>query len=96
MKETSLLNYLIHMFPLNRDTGLFGALPLHTDLVIASHGFTGRFLWSRCRSVTSVQLLLGAVPPPVQTLCTDLQQPGLDAQPVGQETFSRCISEHVN
>lgn len=96
MKERSLLNFFIHVFPLNRDTGPFGALSLHMDLTTASHGFTGRFLWSQCRSITSVQLLLGAVPPPVQTLWTDLQQPGLDVQSLGQETFSRCISEHVN
>lgn len=70
------------MFPLNRDTapGLFGALSLYMDLRTASHGFPGRFLWSLCASITSVQLLLDAVSLPVQALWTDLQQPGLDAQ----------------
>lgn len=37
MKERSLLNFLIHVFPLNRDTGPFGALSLHMDLMTASH-----------------------------------------------------------
>lgn len=86
------------MFPLNKDTtpGLSEALSLPMDLRTASHGFRGRFLWSLCMSITSIQLLLDAVFPPVQALLTDLQPPGLDAQPLGQETFSRYISEHVN
>lgn len=86
------------MFPLNKDTapGLSGAFSMHMDLRTASRGFTGRFLWSLCRSATSIQLLLDAVSPPVQALQTDLQQPGVDAQSLGQETFSRCINEHVN
>lgn len=35
------LNFLIHMFPLNKDTapGLSGALSLHMDLRTASHVF---------------------------------------------------------
>lgn len=79
-----------------RHRTLWGLVTAHGSYDCFTHGFTGRFLWSQCRSVTSVQLLLGAVPPPVQTLWTDLQQPGLDVQSFGQESFSRCISEHVN
>lgn len=81
------------MFPLNKDKtpGLSGALSLHMCLRTASYGFTGRFLWPLCRSVISIQLLLEAVSPPVLTYNSLVWM-----QTLGQETFSRYISDHVN